>query len=304
MGLDWIRLPKPRPGCEDEHRSLRAKAAAIQCDVDEIAWVVNWESETDYLTPEEAEVMLRLHAISVYPHETWNAFITDVWSEARATLAARPHLPLPPEDRALLSCPSFAEAMGLLVERFPDAEYRRYDHLDDLLGDCRWSLTRYTARDLHLLDNGYDMGSVWRWFSLAPGVWGPVEEIVNQSSTANQCRQNARLLRHTVCREVRRIVPELASRDDEQIEAEYNQWGEQRWRSWEKVLEVCPLATPPWVDGLAALDEAAKRAMEQDAFVYGETPTSEMMERGIAAFGVARWLDFWGSRGHGFVWNA
>jgi hypothetical protein len=304
MGLDWIRLPKPRPGFEHEHRSLRAKAAAIHFDLDQIAWVIDWASETDDLTPEEIEVMLRLDAISVYPQETWDAFIADVWSEARDSLTVRPHLPLPADDRALLSCPSFADAMDLLVERFPDAEFKRYDHLDDLLGNCRWSLTRYTARELHLLDNGFDMGSVWRGFSLAPGVWGPVDCIVDRDSTAEQCRLSASLLRHTVCREVRRIVPVLASRDDEQIEAEFNRWGEQRWRSWQKVLDVCPLPTPPWVDGLAALDEAAERAMEQGAFVYGETPTTEMMERGIDAFGVARWLDFWGSRGHGFVRSA
>ena len=102
MGLDWIRLPKTRPGFEHEHRSLRAKAAAIHSDLDQIAWVIDWASETDDLTPEEIEVMLRLDAISVYPQETWDAFITGVWSEARATLAARPHLPLRLEDRALL----------------------------------------------------------------------------------------------------------------------------------------------------------------------------------------------------------
>lgn len=304
MGLDWLRLPRPRPGYEDEHRRLRAAAAVIQGDIEEIAWVLDWESETDYLTPEEAEVMLRLHAISVYPRETWDIFIAGVWNEARATLAAKPHLALPPDDRALLSCPSFPDALHLLAERFPDAEYQRYDHLDSLLGDCRWALTQFTARELHLLNIGWDGGSVWRWFALAPGVWGPVDGIVDQDSTALRCQHNAELLRHVVCREVRRIVPALAGMSSEQIEAQFAQWAEHRWRRQHQVLDVCPFPAPAWVDGLSALDEAADRAMREGTFVYGETPTAEMMERGIAAFGVVRWLEFWGSRGHGFVRSA
>lgn len=304
MGLDWLRLPKPRPGYEDEHRRLRALAASIHGDLDEIAWVLNWESQTDYLFPEEAEVMLRLHAISVYPRETWDTFIAGVWNEARATLAARPHLALPPDDRALLSCPAFPDALRLLEERFPDAAYQRYDHLDDLLGDCRWALTQYTTRELHLLNTGWEDGSVWRWFDLAPGVWGPLAGIVDQDSTAVQCRRSAQLLRHTVCGAVRRIVPALARMSDEQIEEQFQQWGEHRWRAKKQVLNVCPLPAPAWVDGLAALDEAAERAKSERTFVYGETPTVEMMEAGIAAFGVARWLEFWGARGHGFVRSA
>jgi hypothetical protein len=138
---------------------------------------------------------------------------------------------------------------------------------------------------------------------VAPGVWNVVDGKVDGDSTAEQCLASARLLRRTVCEAVRRMVPALAEADDTRIEAEFQQWSEYRWRRTAGVLDVCPVPQPAWVETLRALDEAAERAWSEGSFEYGRTPNTEMMEAGMAAFGVVRWLEFWGGRGHGFLSN-
>lgn len=290
MGLDWLLTPKPRAGCEEEWQRLREVEEELG----------GWGAES----PEEVEAMRRLKEISVRPRETWEAFLAEPWEQARAALEERPEMPLEEWDRRLLGHPSLGEAMRLLRARFPASGYQRYDHLNLLLGDPRLRLARWTTRELNLLYNGWYEGSVWRHFNWAPGVWDRVDGQVDRDSTAAECLRSARLLRETVCGELRRIVPSLAGRGDAEIEADFDRWAEHRWRAREGVLDACPIAPPPWLPELDAVEAAAEEARRNGSFEYGRTPTREMVEHGIHAFAVARWLEFWGSRGHGFIRSA
>lgn len=299
MGLDWIRIPKPRPGHEAEYARLR-EVARDAIEEYEGFDPPDWSMQTDYAEGEELAALLRLHEISVYPEETWDAFLAELWAEARDTLARRPEIPLPDEDRALLAQPSLTETVALLEPRL-GWRHSAYDRVCDLLGDCRWRLTRYTARELHLLGNGWDDGFVWRPLCLAPGVYNNPEDNLGAPAWAADCLVRARWLRKNVCAASRKVVPALAGRSDAEIEADFQRWSEHRWRRTFEHLDACPVSRPAWVDAL----EAMGRQHPDDAPRY-DVPLPmhgalyDCMEYGIAAFGVARWLEFWGSRGHGY----
>lgn len=303
MGTDWICTARPREGHEAEYARLRAVALA-ELDLLEGFDSANWYSERHRVDGEELAAVLRLHEISVYPGETWTAFLGELWEEARETVRRRGEIPLPGEDRALLALPGIQEVLASLATRFeadfqfPDQlHYHIHDYLTGLLGDCRWRLTRFTSRELHLFRIGWDHGFVWRRYDLAPGIYDVGEPIPSGGATAEQARAGAVRIREQVCKALRRIVPALRSLDDAGIEAEFARWSEFRWRVSEGRLEFCPIEQPAWVDTLDELD--APHPNEKDRALFSFARHS--VEKALDAFGTARWMEFWGSRGHGFV---
>lgn len=302
MGIDWIRTPRPREGHEAEYARLRAVALA-HLELLEGFDSADWYRERHGLDGVELAAVLRLHEISVYPGETWKAFLGELWDEARETVRQRGEIPLPQEDHALLALPEIQEVLASLATRF-EADFRFpdqlhdhiHDYLRDLLGDCRWRLTRFTSRELHLLRIGWDHGFVWRRYDLAPGMYDG-GFVPARGATAEEARSAARHTRERVCEALRRIVPALRSLDDAGIEAEFTRWSEFRWRVSEGVLECCPIEQPAWVDTLDQLD--APDPDEKDPALFSFARHS--VEKAIDAFGTARWMEFWGSRGHGFV---
>lgn len=303
MGIDWIRTPRPREGHEAEYARLRAVALA-ELDSLEGFDSANWYAERHGLDGEALAAVLRLHEISVYPGETWKAFLGELWDEARETERQRGEIPLPEEDRALLALPEIQEVLASLATRF-EAEFRFpeqfqlhiHDYFRDLLGDCRWRLTRFTSRELHLFCSGWDHGFVWRRYDLAPGIWDVGEPYPTVGATAEEARAAAVQIREQVCTALRRIVPALRSLDDAGIEAEVTRWSEFRWRASYGMLECCPIEQPAWVDTLDELDAPHPDLKDRALFSFAR----HSVEKAIDAFGTARWMEFWGSRGHGFV---
>lgn len=303
MGIDWICTPRPREGHEAEYARLRAVALA-ELDSLEGFDSVNWYAERHEVEGEALAAVLRLHEISVYPRETWKAFLGELWDEARETVRQRGEIPLPEEDRALIALPGIQEVLASLATRF-EADFRFpeqfqlhiTDSLRDFLGDCRWRLTRFTSRELHLFCSGWDHGFVYRRYDLAPGIWDVGEPYPTVGMTAEEARAAAVRIRQQVCRALRRIVPALRSMDDAAIEAEVARWSEFRWRVSYEMLECCPIEQPAWVDTLDELDAPHPRLKDRALFSFAR----HSVEKAIDAFGTARWMEFWGSRGHGFV---
>ncbi len=303
MGIDWIRTPRPREGHEAEYARLRAVALA-ELDLLKGFDSADWYDERHELDGEALAAVLRLHEISVYPGETWTAFLDELWEEARETVRQRGHIPLPDEDRALLALPGIQEVLASLAIRlkadflFPEQfQLHIHDYFRDLLGDCRWRLTRFTSRELHLLSSGWDHGFVWRRYDLAPGIWDVGEPYPTVGMTAEEARAAAVRIREQVCGALRRIVPALGSLDDAGIEAEVTRWSEFRWRVSYEMLECCPIEQPAWVDTLDELDAPHPDNKDPALFSFAR----HSVEKAIDAFGTARWMEFWGSRGHGFV---
>jgi hypothetical protein len=298
MGVDWIRTPRPRAGHEAEYARLRAVALA-ELDLLEGFDSANWYSERHGLDGEELAAALRLDEISVYPGETWKVFLGELWGAARETVRQRGEAPLPEEDRALLALAEIQEVLASLATRF-DADVRFPDpledhihnYLDDLLSDCRWRLTGFTRRELHLLRGGWDHGFVWRRYDLAPGIYDVGEPFPAGGMTAEQARAAAVRIREQVCRALRRIVPALRSLDDAGIELEVTRWSEFRWRVSYGMLECCPIEQPAWVD---TLDELPLRGPdgEKDPALF--TFVRHSVEQARDAFGTAHWMEFWGS---------
>ncbi|HZG42559.1 MAG TPA: hypothetical protein VEY93_06320 [Longimicrobium sp.] len=85
MGIEWARTPRPREGHEAEYARLRAVALA-ELDLLEGFDSPNWYSERHRLDGEELAAVLRLHEISVYPGESWKAFLGELWDAARETV--------------------------------------------------------------------------------------------------------------------------------------------------------------------------------------------------------------------------
>lgn len=98
MGIDWICTARPREGHEAEYARLRAVALA-ELDLLEGFDSTNWYSERHQVDGEELAAVLRLHEISVYPGETWKAFLGELWDEARETVRQGDEIPLPEEAR-------------------------------------------------------------------------------------------------------------------------------------------------------------------------------------------------------------
>ena len=295
MGIEWACTPRPREGHEAEYARLRAFVLPELYSLEGFD-STDWYAERHELDGEALAAVLRLHEISVYPDETWMAFLAELWDEARATVRQGGEIPLPEEDRALLALPAIQEVLALLATRF-GADYQIHDHLCDLLGDCRWRLTRFTSRELHLLCNGWDHGFVYRGYDLAPGIWDVGEPYPIVGMTAEQARAAAVQIREQVCRALRRIVPALRSLDDAGIEAEFARWSEFRWRVSSGMLECCPIEQPAWVETLDELDAPHPDKKDRALFTFAR----HSVETAIDAFGTARWMEFWGSRGHGFV---
>ena len=303
MGIDWICTPRPREGHEAEYARLRAVALA-ELDLLEGFDSANWYAERHEVEGEALAAVLRLHEISVYPRETWKAFLGELWDEARETVRQRGEIPLPEEDRALLALPEIQEVLASLATRFeadfqfPDQlDYHVLDYLGALLGDCRWRLTRFTSRELHLLRIGWDHGFVYRRYDLAPGIYDVGEPYPAVGMTAEEARAAAVRIREQVCGALRRIVPALGSLDDAGIEAQVTRWSEFRWRVSYEMLEFCPIEQPAWVDTLDELDAPHPDLKDRALFSFARLS----VEKAIDAFGTARWMEFWGSRGHGFV---
>jgi hypothetical protein len=296
MGIEWARTPRPREGHEAEYARLRAVALA-ELDLLEGFDSPNWYAERHRLDGEELAAVLRLHEISVYPGETWKVFLGELWDEARETVRQRGEIPLSEEDRALLSLPEIPAVLASLATRF-GADYQIHHHLCELLGDCRWGLTRrFTSRELHLLRIGWDHGFVYRRYDLAPGIYDVGEPVPPVGATAEDARAAAVRIREQVCRALRRIVPALRSLDDAGIEVEFARWSEFRWRMSYGMLECCPIEQPAWVDTLDELDVPDPDKKDRALFTF----VRHSVEKAIDAFGTARWMEFWGSRGHGFV---
>lgn len=294
MGTDWIRIPRPRAGHEAEYARLRAVALA-ELDLLEGLEPRDWSDETYRVEGEALAAVLRLHQISVYPSETFEVFLATLWDEARGTLRRQGAGSLPEEHRALLASTGIHEVLGALDSRF-DRRFQAHEYLCDILGDCRWRLTRYTRRELHLLCSGWDAGPVWRGYNLAPGVFeGGL--VPYPGVTAEQARAGALRIHGQVCEALRRIVPALRSFEDARMEAEFARWSEFRWRATFGMLECCPIERPAWVD---TLDELTGRGPDGQRDRGLASGVAQSVEWAIDAFGAARWMEFWGSRGHGF----
>jgi hypothetical protein len=104
-------------------------------------------------------------------------------------------------------------------------------------------------------------------------------------------------IREQVCSALRRIVPALRSLDDAATEAEFTRWSEFHWRVSSGMLECCPIEQPAWVNTLDELDTSHPDLKDRALFSFARIS----VEQAIDAFGTARWMEFWGSRGHGFV---
>ncbi|HZG43082.1 MAG TPA: hypothetical protein VEY93_08980, partial [Longimicrobium sp.] len=85
--------------------------------------------------------------------------------------------------------------------------------------------------------------------------------------------------------------------DDAGIEAEVTRWCEFRWWVSYGMLECCPIEQPAWVDTLDELDVPDPDKKDRALFTFAR----HSVEKARDAFGTARWMEFWGSRGHGFV---
>jgi hypothetical protein len=308
MGIAWLLTPRPRPGHEAEYAGLRTVALAELDTLDGFD-APDWSYRTHGLSDAALAAVRRLHAISVYPAETWQVFLGELWTGARARVQ-RDGISLPTQERALLTLAEIQPVLASLAARlgpevrFPhELDDRVHGCLEDLLGDCRWGLTRFTTRELHLLRTGWDEGPVWRSYDLAPGIYEVGQPYPVSGATADFAAAAARQIREQVCAALRRIVPALRGLDDAGIEAEFARWGEFRWREWSvshgragELRECSPIEQPAWVETLDELDASGPEHKDRALFTFAR----HSVQTAIDAFGTAQWMQFWGSRGHGF----
>jgi hypothetical protein len=267
MGLDWILTPRPRSGCEAEYARLKRYVDEELGGGSGLA--------SNFFSEEERRAVARLHEISVHSGETERAFLADLWEEARVDLTPSLDVPMTAEERRAISLPF--DALGdYLTRRFEFASQRE-DWILDVLGDPRRRpAARYSTRVLHVLVNGYDDGFVWRhaYALLAPGLWGEIDE----DSTAERCIESGRRLLEGACEGARRIAPALRGLSEDEVVATVDRWAEQRWMARNGLVETGGREPAPRLP--------------------------ELEEAGSHAFETARWLTFWGARGHGFLRSA
>ena len=267
MGLDWILAPRPRPGCESEFARLKRYVDEDLGGGSGLA--------SNFFSEEERRAVARLEEISVDSGETEHAFLADLWEETRAGSTLSLDVPMDSEERRALSLPF--DALGdYLAQRFTYA-HQSDDWIFDVLGDPRRRpAARFSARTLHMLMNGFDDGFVWRhaYALLAPGLWSEIDK----DSTAERCLESGRRLLSGACEGARRVAPALRGLSDDEVATTVDRWAEHRWLARKGVLETGDMEPAPRLP--------------------------ELEDAGSSAFDTARWLTFWGARGHGFIRSA